>query len=47
MIGLGKIAPGAKPATPAIDPEAAKEMFAKLYVEFNITRISADKIQSR
>lgn len=32
MIGLGKIAPGAKPTTPVIDPEAAKELFAKLYV---------------
>jgi hypothetical protein len=32
MIGLGKIAPGAKAATPTIDPETAKEMFLKLYV---------------
>ncbi|KAG9229690.1 hypothetical protein BJ875DRAFT_474222 [Amylocarpus encephaloides] len=30
MIGLGSIASGAKTAPPAIDPEAAKEMFAKL-----------------
>lgn len=30
MIGLGVIAPGAKTTTPAIDPELAKEMFAKL-----------------
>lgn len=30
MIGLGAIAPGAKTAAPAIDPELAKEMFAKL-----------------
>ena len=34
MIGLGAIAPGAKNAAPVIDPEAAKEMFAKLYVGF-------------
>ena len=32
MIGLGAIAPGAKNAPPVIDPEVAKEMFAKLYV---------------
>jgi hypothetical protein len=33
MIGLGAIVPaGAKNATPAIDPEVAKEMFTKLYV---------------
>lgn len=32
MIGLGAIAPGAKNAPPAIDPEVAKEMFTKLYV---------------
>lgn len=32
MIGLGAIAPaGTKTATPVIDPELAKEMFAKLY----------------
>ena len=31
MIGLGAIAPGARPKTPVIDPEAAKEMFTKLY----------------
>jgi hypothetical protein len=31
MIGLGSIAPGAKTAAPAIDPEVAKEMFAQLY----------------
>jgi len=30
MIGLGAIAPGGRPITPVIDPEAAKEMFAKL-----------------
>src|ERR1700712_1716082 len=31
LFGLGAIAPGgSKPATPAIDPELAKEMFAKL-----------------
>lgn len=30
MIGLGKIAPGAKAKAPVIDPEIAKEMFAKL-----------------
>lgn len=30
MIGLGSIAPGAKTAPPTIDPEVAKEMFAKL-----------------
>ncbi|TVY73372.1 UPF0668 protein-like [Lachnellula suecica] len=30
MIGLGAIAPGAKNAPPTIDPELAKEMFAKL-----------------
>lgn len=31
MIGLGSIAPGgAKIAAPVIDPEVAKEMFAKL-----------------
>ena len=30
MIGLGSIAPGAKTAAPAIDPEVAKDMFAKL-----------------
>ena len=31
MIGLGSFAPGQKkPATPVIDPEAAKELFAKL-----------------
>jgi len=33
MIGLGSIAPGAKNAPPVIDPEVAKEMFAKLYVK--------------
>lgn len=32
MIGLGSIAPGAKTAAPTIDPEVAKEMFTKLYV---------------
>lgn len=32
MIGLGAIAPGARPKTPVIDPEAAKEMFTKLWV---------------
>ncbi len=31
MIGLGGIAPGAKIAAPVVDPEVAKEMFAKLY----------------
>ena len=30
MIGLGSIAPGAKTTAPTIDPEVAKEMFAKL-----------------
>lgn len=30
MLGLGSVAPGAKPTTPTIDPEVAKEMFAKL-----------------
>jgi len=30
MIGLGAIAPGTKPVAPTIDPEVAKEMFAKL-----------------
>lgn len=30
MIGLGSIAPGAKTAPAVIDPEVAKEMFAKL-----------------
>ena len=30
MFGLGAIASGTKTALPAIDPEAAKEMFAKL-----------------
>jgi len=30
MIGLGAIAPGGRPITPVIDPEAAKEMFSKL-----------------
>ncbi|TVY91971.1 UPF0668 protein-like protein [Lachnellula willkommii] len=30
MIGLGSIAPGTKNAPPVIDPEVAKEMFAKL-----------------
>lgn len=30
MIGLGAIAPGGKPTAPVIDPEMAKEMFAKL-----------------
>ncbi len=29
-IGLGLIAPGAKTVAPTIDPEVAKEMFAKL-----------------
>lgn len=38
MIGLGAIAPGAKNAAPAIDPEVAKEMFAKLYVNENSIR---------
>ena len=33
MIGLGAMAPGAKNAPPVIDPEVAKEMFAKLYVQ--------------
>ena len=33
MFGLGAIAPGTKTAQPAIDPEVAKETFAKLYVE--------------
>lgn len=33
MIGLGSIAPGVKkPVVPAIDPEVAKELFAKLCV---------------
>lgn len=32
MIGLGSIAPGAKTSAPVIDPEIAKEMFARLYV---------------
>lgn len=32
MFGLGKMAPGAKPSTPTIDPEVAKEMFSKLWV---------------
>ena len=32
LIGLGKIAPGVKSMTPAIDPEVAKEMFTRLYV---------------
>jgi hypothetical protein len=31
MMGLGGIAPGAKPATPALDPEVAKEKFGQLY----------------
>jgi hypothetical protein len=35
MIGLGSVAPGAKTAKPVIDPEAAKEMFAWLYVAYN------------
>jgi hypothetical protein len=30
VIGLGSIAPGAKAVIPTIDPEVAKEMFAKL-----------------
>ncbi|KAJ8062706.1 hypothetical protein OCU04_009226 [Sclerotinia nivalis] len=30
MIGLGAIAPGSKPTTPTLDPDAAKEMFSKL-----------------
>jgi hypothetical protein len=30
LIGLGSITPGSKPSTPAIEPEVAKEMFAKL-----------------
>lgn len=31
MIGLGSIAPGPKkPSTPVVDPEVAKELFAKL-----------------
>jgi hypothetical protein len=33
MIGLGGIAPGVKTVAPAIDPEVAKEMFAKLYLD--------------
>lgn len=33
MFGLSNIAPGAKTGPPAIDPEVAKEMFAKLYVQ--------------
>lgn len=32
MIGLGSIALGGRPAAPVVDPEAAKEMFAKLCV---------------
>jgi hypothetical protein len=36
MIGLGGIAPGAKTAAPAIDPEVAKEMFAKLYSDLTL-----------
>lgn len=32
MIGLGAIAPGARPKTPVIDPDTAKEMFTKLWV---------------
>jgi hypothetical protein len=39
MIGLGGIAPGAKTAAPAIDPEIAKEMFAKLY--FDLTLVAS------
>jgi hypothetical protein len=30
MLGLGSVASGAKPTAPTIDPEVAKEMFAKL-----------------
>jgi hypothetical protein len=30
MFGLGAIAPGTRTAPPAIDPDVAKEMFAKL-----------------
>lgn len=30
MIGLGAIAPGARPKTPVIDPDTAKELFTKL-----------------
>jgi hypothetical protein len=40
MIGLGSVAPGAKAAKPVIDPEAAKEMFARLYVSHNCHNIA-------
>jgi len=30
MLGLGSVAPSPKSATPAVDLEVAKEMFAKL-----------------
>jgi len=33
MFGLGAIAPSTRNAPPALDPEVAKEMFAKLYVK--------------
>jgi hypothetical protein len=33
MFGLGVIAPGTRNAPPAMDPDVAREMFAKLYVK--------------
>jgi len=44
MIGLGAIAPGAKTATPTIDPDIVKETFAKLYVDIPMSEAQAKNI---
>jgi hypothetical protein len=46
MIGLGGIAPGAKTATPVLDPEAAKEKFAQLYALKSLSCKIADFVQT-
>lgn len=45
MIGLGSIA-GAKPAVPAIDPDVAKAMFAKLQVYDSQSMPCANSLQT-
>ena len=47
MIGLGAIAPGAKNVTPTIDPEVAKEMFAKLYAILSSADLKLNLEQTR
>jgi hypothetical protein len=46
MIGLGGIAPGAKTATPVLDPEVAKEKFAQLYALKTLSCKIADFVQT-